>query len=118
MLSIGRIIIASLFIIGCAPTFSYTKVPTQHVVNATVVSVYIDNSFSHDDRDSIVSVINEWNNALNGYIVLSVDNDVRKGHDYSISRLASNSPLVPNNDFINPFAWTTVSDTYIIRNSI
>jgi len=131
------VLLSALLFAGCAhtPTFTYTKTPSTYISHKKVLPVYIDGSFSTEDQTAILGVIQEWNQALNGYIVLdvvsrsldvSVESDqamkmvmsAKNSHGLMIIRIDSTAMFIPKDDWNTDYAWTTVNETYLIRDRI
>jgi len=64
-----------LFLFSCTPyKFIYTNYePNNHTV--LVAPIYIEDSFSVADLTKLHTAIDNWNKALNGTIILRVEND-------------------------------------------
>lgn len=77
--------------IGCASSnqlFKYSNNPVaQNIINKRVVPVYMDKSFTNDERIQILSAIGEWNYALNNSIKMDVQSTDIDNSKESVSKL-------------------------------
>ncbi len=109
-----KIILLFCFIlVGCH--FKHTNIHPIYIVREgagtpiKVIPVYIDPSFTKNDKASITRAINTWNTALNGYIILKIESTncqftkslidrAKNGEIYLISEIFSSAPMIVKRD--------------------
>lgn len=107
------LVVGLLILIGCmrAPVkqFHYVSVPGYSVAPLKVYKVWVDKTFSSEDRASILDAINQWNYSLNGYVLIVVESydfdmemdvirTVMRGGGWIVLKIESSSPLVGAKD--------------------
>lgn len=92
----SKVVFLSLLLMGCASTKSFSYQHFIIKVNPTLnKNVCIDPTFDLEDRNDIISIIHEWNYALNGHAYLTVNNGECQIHiNYlNIHDYATTTPL-------------------------
>lgn len=107
------LVVGLLILIGCmrAPVkrFHYVSVPGYSVLPLRVYHVWVDKTFSVEDRRCILDAVNQWNYSLNGYVKIEVESysfdmevsiieRVMRGDGWIVLKIESRNPLVVARD--------------------
>ena len=123
------LLVLTLLFVGCyasLPHYTYTRNPASEATGR-IIDVYLDTTFSTEDKLSIDNALSDWNYALNNYIrfqVVSTTFDMEpsdiikigQSHALVILKINRNSSLIPPAKVGRVMAFTYPNGPiYIIR---